>query len=123
MSAESDQQELSALGFRLDASSGSFRLMRADGSQAALYERSGQRSLSGCLGRLDEMTMDQEGVFRPMTMEQATRIGLAMARAILADEAQRLKLPRWQPPSVDRPPGDTNPVTSYFPEFNPRSVR
>jgi hypothetical protein len=112
MSTESDRTELNALGFRLDGTSGSYRLIRADGSQAALYSPDGQRSLNGALGALHSMTW-----------EQAVRIGTSMARAILADEAQRLTLPRWQPPSLDRPPGDAIRVTSYFPEFNPESVR
>jgi hypothetical protein len=120
----SDTTDLAAMGFRVDDSSGSYRLIRTtDGSQAALYSSDGQRSLSGCLGRLDEMAMDHEGVLHPMTMERATRIGLAMARAILEHEEKARNQPRWQPEGMDRPPGDTLPPVSYFPEHNPGSVR
>jgi hypothetical protein len=109
----SDTSDLAAMGFRVEDSSGSYRLIRTtDGSQAALYSPDGQRSLNGALG-----------VLHSITMEQAVRIGLAMARAILNDEAQRLTQPAWQPESMDRAPGDSVPRISYFPQINPGSAR
>jgi hypothetical protein len=43
-------EQLRQMGFNVDSSSGAHRLLRADGSQAALYSLSGQQSVSGHFG-------------------------------------------------------------------------
>lgn len=81
MSAASEQ--LAQSGFRVDSSTGSYRLIRSHGGQAAFYALDGQGSLSGHLGHISDTTLDQ-----------AEKRGLAIAQKILRDEARRLSLPR-----------------------------
>jgi hypothetical protein len=93
MSAAAEQ--LRQAGFRVDASTGSYRLKRSDGFQAANYDLRGQGSVSGHLGHVSNRNY-----------EQAVERGLAIAQLILKDEAARLALPRpvigkegsWRPP-------------------------
>ena len=47
------------LEVRVDGSTGSYRLKRSDGSQAAYYDLSGQGSVSGHLGHVSDCGLDQ----------------------------------------------------------------
>ena len=74
---------LRASGFRVDAQTGSFRLLRSDGSQAQLYSLDGKTSLSGILGSVAEVPYDQ-------ALDRAILAAVPIASAILKDEANRL---------------------------------
>ena len=71
------------MGFKLDSSSGAHRLIRSDGSQAALYTASGKMSLSGLIANITDLTQGDAAI-----------AALKVAQAVLADEAARLALPR-----------------------------
>ena len=87
-------ESLRQLGFRVDSTTGSHRLLRSDGSQAQLYSlKGGFGTNSGNLGNIETLTADQAAV-----------AGLALAQKILADEAARLLLPRFTNPSVESRP-------------------
>jgi hypothetical protein len=86
---------LNQLGFKLDSSTGFHRLLRTtDGSQAHLYSvEDPKNSRQGILGDIGSVPRDIAAV-----------LALELAEAILNDQAERLKLPRWTPPSVDSTP-------------------
>ena len=76
---------LRASGFRVDAQTGSFRLLRSDGSQAQLYSLDGKTSLSGNLGSVADVPYD-------LALDRAILAAVPIASAILRDEATRLAL-------------------------------
>jgi hypothetical protein len=86
-------ESLRQLGFRITSHTGAHRLIRQDGSQAQLYRLDGRLDVNGYLGLISEVSLDQAAIK-----------GLAVARAILQEESDRLKLPRWIPPSIDSKP-------------------
>ena len=87
-------ETLRQLGFRLDSSTGAHRLIRQDGSQAALYDvRGGFGTGVGHLGNVTDISADNAAVN-----------AVPIAQAILQDEAQRLAMPRFQLPSIASKP-------------------
>jgi hypothetical protein len=98
---------LRTLGFRLDTTTGSYRLIRTfDSSQAQLYSLTGSTPTaadglpiegSGNLGNLLH--------FDSAELSQMAISGLALARAILKDEATRLtQMNQFQKPSIESRP-------------------
>jgi hypothetical protein len=87
-------ESLRQLGFRITSDTGAHRLIRQDGSQAALYSlKGGFGTNSGNLGNISDISADQAAIN-----------GLVLAQAILADEKARLAMPRWMPPSLESRP-------------------
>jgi predicted RNA binding protein YcfA (HicA-like mRNA interferase family) len=87
-------ETLRTLGFRLDSTTGSHRLLRSDGSQAQLYDVKGGFGINS--GRLANIS--------DLSRSDAAIAAVKLARAVLKDESDRLKLPRWAPPSIESNP-------------------
>jgi hypothetical protein len=95
---------LNQIGFKVTSDTGSYRLIRADSSQAQLYSLTGSMPTaadglpvegSGNLGNISDSSINYDDV---------AIAALKLAKAILADEAARLKLPPWRPPSIESRP-------------------
>ena len=84
--AQSAKEQLRQLGFRVQSHTGSYRLIRPDGSQAQLYRADGKLDVTGNLGNV--------GVSHGFEAELDAAVlrALPIAQAILDDEARRLAL-------------------------------
>jgi hypothetical protein len=86
-------EQLRVLGFRLDSSGSAHRLLRSDGSQVNVYRLDGKDCPTGMLGNIPDITRSDAAV-----------AALKIAKASLADQAARSKLPQFQNPPINRKP-------------------
>lgn len=84
---------IKAAGYKLDWSTGSYRLRRFDNSQVNVYRVNGVNSISGCIANVSDITLSDAAV-----------VGLNIMRADILDQQTRLALPQWTPPPIARYP-------------------